>query len=528
MAMHIIKWLALMSTSALVVSASRNKQFQDSIAKRQPSYLKEQATPDALLWRAEPDATPKKSPYLNSRSRPFAVDGRSIPEVNFDAGESYAGLLPISKQQGETRKLFFWFFPSDEPKASEEIVIWLNGGPGCSSLDGLLTENGPFLWQDGTFAPVKNPYSWSRLSNVVWIEQPVGTGFSQGTPNITNEIELAEQFKGFWKNFVDTFGLQRRRVYLSGESYAGMYVPYIANSFLLANDTKYFNVKGIAINDPVIGDSQIQGDLPMLPFLGFWSRILGLDQVTLDSLQKLNKDSGYADYMEKYFQFPPPSHTWPAPPPNSPDLDSAAYYAVVDVNPCFNLYHISDMCPDTYSELGVLNGHGYNPKGAVVYFQRPEVQKAIHAHVGTNWTQCTNPVFVDGKDSSPGPAIDGTLESIIRKTGNVIIGSGALDILLPTNGTLFALQNMTWGGVQGFQNYPSTPFLVPPHNITFQGFKGGSGNLGVWIEERGLIFYEITLAGHQLPGYAPSAGYRVLQKLLGRVPDFSSIAPLFG
>lgn len=88
----------------------------------------------------------------------FAVNGSAIPDVDFDIGESYAGLLPISSKANETRELYFWYFPSTNPLAEDEITIWLNGGPGCSSLEGLLQENGPFLWQYGTFAPVPNPW----------------------------------------------------------------------------------------------------------------------------------------------------------------------------------------------------------------------------------------------------------------------------------------------------------------------------------------------------------------------------------
>lgn len=95
--------------------------------------------------------------------------------------------------------------------------------PGCSSLEGLLQENGPFIWQYGTYRPVQNPYTWVNLTNVVWVEQPAGTGFSpkKGTPSATNELEVAAQFLGFWKNFMDTFGLHGRKVFIAGESYAG-------------------------------------------------------------------------------------------------------------------------------------------------------------------------------------------------------------------------------------------------------------------------------------------------------------------
>ena len=80
----------------------------------------------------------------------FAVNGSDLPEVDFNIGESYAGTLPISNNETDPNRLWFWFFPSTNPLASKEITIWLNGGPGCSSLDGLFQENGPFLWQSGT------------------------------------------------------------------------------------------------------------------------------------------------------------------------------------------------------------------------------------------------------------------------------------------------------------------------------------------------------------------------------------------
>lgn len=98
--------------------------------------------------------------YLNNATEKFVVNGTGIPDVPFDIGESYAGLLPISGDADETRELFFWFFPTTHPDPQEEIVIWFNGGPGCSSLSGFLTENGPFTWEAGTLAPVQNPYTW--------------------------------------------------------------------------------------------------------------------------------------------------------------------------------------------------------------------------------------------------------------------------------------------------------------------------------------------------------------------------------
>lgn len=115
----------------------RPEKFRHQHERRNPVVPASQSQP--LVKR--------QSKFMNAQTEKFAVNGSAIPEVDFDVGESYAGLLPISQAPDETRQLFFWFFPSTNPDAGNEVTIWFNGGPGCSSLSGLLTENGPFLWQ---------------------------------------------------------------------------------------------------------------------------------------------------------------------------------------------------------------------------------------------------------------------------------------------------------------------------------------------------------------------------------------------
>lgn len=134
---------------------------------------------------------PHESPSLTqASSSEFVVNGTGVPEVGFDLGESYAGRLPISAAPNSTDRLFFWFFPSKNPAASNEITVWLNGGPGCSSMGGLLQENGPFLWQAGTYSPQPNPFSWTNLTNMVWIDQPIGKHFPDLFSSILSENNL--------------------------------------------------------------------------------------------------------------------------------------------------------------------------------------------------------------------------------------------------------------------------------------------------------------------------------------------------
>lgn len=82
---------------------------------------------------------------------------------------------------------------------------------------------------------------------MIWIDQPVSTGFSPGDILVNDEIDVGNQFAAFWKNFIDTFSMHGYKVYITGESYAGQYIPYIASNFLDRKDTKYYNLKGIQV-----------------------------------------------------------------------------------------------------------------------------------------------------------------------------------------------------------------------------------------------------------------------------------------
>ena len=126
---------------------------------------------------------------------------KSLPEVPQSfMTEMYSGLIPIHEGQPD-RALFFVFQPRIEGDPVDEVTVWMNGGPGCSSLEGFLQENGYIQWTWGQYNPVINPYGWPKLTNMLWVEQPVGTGFSIGKPNATNEEDVSSDFVSFFKNF---------------------------------------------------------------------------------------------------------------------------------------------------------------------------------------------------------------------------------------------------------------------------------------------------------------------------------------
>ncbi|KAI9658142.1 MAG: hypothetical protein M1831_003988 [Alyxoria varia] len=453
----------------------------------------------------------------NANTTKFAVDGRGLPEVDFDIGESYAGLLPISPRKSEPRKLYFWFFPSSNPLAKDEITIWLNGGPGCSSLEGLFQENGPVVWQYGTRWPNKNPWTWVNETNMVWVEQPVGTGFSQGEPTATNQEQAAQQFLGFFRQFVDTFGVHNRKIYITGESYAGYYVPYIADAMLNRHNEDYFNVEGTMIYDPSTTYESVQSDIVAYPFAKYHGSLFHIDSISNTGLEQRDRECGYSQFRDKYLTFPPPpGGHYPKPPSNSRSecrIWDNIYDTAMQFNPAFDVYQVATTPPILWDVLGFPGSFGYLPRNESIYFARPDVQRAINAPI-QDWAECSNGVLE--QDTSP-PSGLSVLPRVIERTKRTVIGHGELDYILIANGTLLMIQNMTWSGKQGFQKAPNTPFIVPPHGNTAPETLASYGRMGTWHEERGLTWVETWLSGHMVPQYQPSAALQHIRYLLGRI-----------
>jgi carboxypeptidase D len=333
---------------------------------------------------------------------------------------------------------------------------------------------------------------------------------------------------GFWKNFVDTFGIHDYKVYLTGESYAGQYCSYIADEMLKTNDTKYFNASGVLLYDPAISRPQIQEHIPVVAFVDYWKGLHPFNDTFNTHIHDVSKRCGYTDYLEKYLVYPPAGQQ-PAKLPGTDErgqmvtgcrvLFDHIMDASLALNPCWNMYQVSVTCPLPWDVLGFPGSKVYTPEGAKVYFNRPEVKTAINAPVTKSWFLCSPGVFVT-PDQSP-PASISVLPAVIDRTRNVIIAHGSLDFVLIANGTLLAIQNMTWGGKMGFQSKPTEPFYVPYHRRSGYTAMAGAGVAGTVHTERGLTYVGVTISGHMVPQNAPAAAFRNVEFLLGRIASMS-------
>jgi cathepsin A (carboxypeptidase C) len=142
--------------------------------------------------------------------------------------DMYSGYLTVS----ETKRLHYVFAESQNDPANDPIVIWFNGGPGCSSMLGFMQENGPRIIDDGETYIKSNPEAWTKRANVMWLESPAGVGWSVGETEqdrVTNDTQTSEDALLAVKSWFGKFPeYLNNELYLSGESYAGIYVPYLA------------------------------------------------------------------------------------------------------------------------------------------------------------------------------------------------------------------------------------------------------------------------------------------------------------
>jgi cathepsin A (carboxypeptidase C) len=136
------------------------------------------------------------------------------------------------------KHFFFWFFESRNKPATDPLILWLNGGPGCSSLTGLLMELGPCRVNPGGNGTTFNPHSWTTNANVIFLDQPVQVGFSYSDNGKypTNSDSAAEDVYAFMQIFLASFPkYAKNEFHVTGESYAGHYIPAIATKIMQEN-----------------------------------------------------------------------------------------------------------------------------------------------------------------------------------------------------------------------------------------------------------------------------------------------------
>eukprot|EP01062_Namystynia_karyoxenos_P010911 TRINITY_DN1389_c0_g2_i1.p2 TRINITY_DN1389_c0_g2~~TRINITY_DN1389_c0_g2_i1.p2 ORF type:complete len:550 (+),score=221.87 TRINITY_DN1389_c0_g2_i1:77-1651(+) len=189
---------------------------------------------------------------------------KSLPGWNGTLpSRQWSGLIPSTRSQ-----FHYWLYESESDDPSKDpLVLWYNGGPGASSMFGMMVELGPLSINYDSLKSdppqlFYNEHAWTRVANVMAVEQPPPTGFSyckdpaggQDDCGDWNDTSAAEENYHFLLNWLEAFPEYKSRdLYISGESYAGIYVPSLARFITSNKDKNQINLKGIAVGDGCTG-----------------------------------------------------------------------------------------------------------------------------------------------------------------------------------------------------------------------------------------------------------------------------------
>jgi len=197
------------------------------------------------------------TPYIESNR---LDDAREASKVSYgplnDIAPSHTGFITVNKEHNSN--IYFWYVPAKTNAEKAPVVLWLQGGPGGSSLFGLFVENGPYS-VDASADLHERDVAWTHDFNMLYIDQPVGTGYSftgDDAGFATNEDEVARDLHETLRQFYLIFPeLLNNDFYITGESYAGKYIPSLGYEIHTKNqesDSVRIPLKGMAIGDGLV------------------------------------------------------------------------------------------------------------------------------------------------------------------------------------------------------------------------------------------------------------------------------------
>jgi hypothetical protein len=205
--------------------------------------------PDSMNYTAE-----AITDYVSWDTLPGADQLRENVTFRF-----FAGYIDLNVTSG--LRYYYWFFESQNDPVNDPVFLWMNGGPGCPGMASAMEDNGP-IKIDRNFQLYLNPWSWNRLANVIYIDQPTGTGYSYSNTSddyIIGDKKAAENVYTFLQGFFKKFSnFQANDFHVTTQSYGGHYGPLVTYEIVtrqanisISGDIK-INLKGMAVGNPFV------------------------------------------------------------------------------------------------------------------------------------------------------------------------------------------------------------------------------------------------------------------------------------
>uniref|UniRef100_A0ACD5YEG0 Uncharacterized protein n=1 Tax=Avena sativa TaxID=4498 RepID=A0ACD5YEG0_AVESA len=247
-------------------------------------------------WRLAVDDEEARESSVSDQSSLKAADKiTALPgqpqDVDFD---QYGGYVTVDEENG--RALFYYLVESPTDAAEKPLVLWLNGGPGCSSLGyGAMQELGPFRVSEDNKTLTRNMNAWNNVANVIFLESPAGVGFSYSNTSsdydLSGDERTADDAYVFLVKWLERFPEYKDRAfYISGESFAGHYVPELAATILLHNtynNRTIVNLQGILVGNPYLdANRNSKGGINFL-----WTHAVMSDEVYMNVTKNCDFDN---------------------------------------------------------------------------------------------------------------------------------------------------------------------------------------------------------------------------------------------
>jgi len=408
------------------------------------------------------------------------VDPKSL---GVDTVKQYSGYLD---NEEDDKHLFYWFFESRNDPKNDPVVLWLNGGPGCSSLTGLFMELGPSsITKDGKAK--YNPSSWNANASVIFLDQPVNVGYSYSGSAVSNTVAAGKDVYAlltlFFKQFPE---YAKQDFHISGESYAGHYIPVFASE-ILSHKKRNINLQSVLIGNGLTdGLTQYEYYRPMACGDGGWPAVLGEQECqsmdnSLDRCQSLIQSCYDSESV------------WSCVP-------ASIYCNNALIGPFQqtgqNVYDVREKCKGgslCYDELDWIQQ----------YLNRDDVMKALGAEV-TKYDSCNFDINRNFLFNGDWMQPFHRLVPDILKEIPVLIYAGDADFICNWLGNLAWTNALEWPGQKAYgkAEMKNLTLTQSDHNI---GSVKSSGN---------FTFVRIHAAGHMVPYNQPEASLDMVNRWL--------------
>lgn len=400
-----------------------------------------------------------------------ALRFKSPESLGVDKVKQWSGYLDVD----DGKHLFFWMFESRNDPKNDPIVLWLNGGPGCSSLTGLFFELGPARI-DKKLRVVNNPYSWNNNATVIFLDQPVNTGYSYTEGDtVSDTVAASKDTYAFLQLFFQQFPeYSHLPFHIAGESYAGHYIPVFASQ-ILSHPERNFNLSSVLIGngltDPLRQYDEYE---PMACGEGGAPSVLSPDQCEgMKNAQPRCNNLINACYNTQ--------SAWICTP-------AAIYCNNAMMGPYQqtgkNVYDIRTECGESslcYDDLEFVDK----------YLNQEEVKQAVGAKV-ESYSGCNfdvNRNFLTAGDWMK--PFYTSVTDVLTQGVPVLIYAGDKDFICNWLGNEAWVRQLEWEGSSEMEKAKYTPFLV-------DGKKAGEG-----FNHKHFTFLRVYEAGHMVPYNQP-------------------------